>query len=286
VSATGPDDRYLPLYEAKMLHHYDHRWATYDGAETRDVTDAEKADPEFLVLPRYWVTQAEVGTRLRGWDRTWLVGFRDIARNTDERTVISGFFPRTAVGNKLPELMFDADAEHVVAAVAALCSFVQDYSARQKVGGTTLNFFLVNQFAVPAPDAFDAVLGYIVPRVLELSYTAADLAGLAADLGYAGPPFTAEPTRRAIVRSELDALMFRLYGIGRDEVAYIMETFPIVKGRDEERFGEYRTKRLILERYDDLVAAQSAGVPYESPLDSPPGDPRRAQTQVREAVAP
>ena len=56
---------YLPLYEAKMLHHFDHRWATYDGLDTHDLTIAEKADPACTVLPRYWVPTAEVDAP--GW---------------------------------------------------------------------------------------------------------------------------------------------------------------------------------------------------------------------------
>ena len=88
-----------------------------------------------------------------------------------------------------------------------------------------------------------------------------------------GPPFRWDPERRALLRAELDALMFRLYGIERDDVDYIMDTFPIVKRKDEAEFGEYRTKRLILERYDAMVDAEAAGREYETILDPPPADP-------------
>jgi hypothetical protein len=47
----------LPLHEAKMIHHFDHRWATYDGTDIRDTTLAEKQDPNFATLPRYWVAE-------------------------------------------------------------------------------------------------------------------------------------------------------------------------------------------------------------------------------------
>lgn len=119
-------------------------------------------------------------------------------------------------------------------------------------------------------------------RVLELTYTASDLAGFAANLGYDGPPFRWDPDRRALIRAELDAVMFRLYGIEFDDVDYIMETFPIVARHDEERFGKYRTKRLVLERYDALAAADAAGIPYKTPLDPPPGDPRAAHAAATE----
>lgn len=59
--------RYVPLYEAKMIHHYDHRWATYEGEDeeqgTRDVTLEEKQDPNFEPTPRYWVPEDEVDMR-------------------------------------------------------------------------------------------------------------------------------------------------------------------------------------------------------------------------------
>ena len=70
--------------------------------------------------------------------------------------------------------------------------------------------------------------------------------------------------------------MLHLYGIERDDVDYILDTFPIARRNDEQRFGEYRTKRLIMERYDAMAAADATGVAYETPLDPPPGDPRAA----------
>ncbi|MYE94433.1 MAG: N-6 DNA methylase, partial [Gemmatimonadetes bacterium] len=66
------DERYLPLYEAKLFHQYDHRFATFDGASERDIrngnarpmTAVEKADPDLVVIPRYWVPETEVAQRL------------------------------------------------------------------------------------------------------------------------------------------------------------------------------------------------------------------------------
>ncbi|NGO39044.1 hypothetical protein G4L39_06490 [Limisphaera ngatamarikiensis] len=120
------------------------------------------------------------------------------------------------------------------------------------------------------------IADFIRPRVLELTYTAWDLAPFARDLGYDGPPFRYDPERRARLRAELDALFFLLYLGTPDEwereatpelkalfptprraVEYILEQFPIVRRKDEERFGEYRTKRLILEIYDAMVAGGS-----------------------------
>ncbi|MCC7169021.1 MAG: hypothetical protein IT459_01120, partial [Planctomycetes bacterium] len=262
-------EQYLPLYEAKMIHHFDHRWATYEGLDTRDLTDAEKADPACVALPRYWVPKEEVDARLAGrWDREWLIGWRDICRSTDERTVIAGVVPRVGVGHKFP-LMTPADAiepKSLACIVAMLSSFVVDYVARQKIGGTSLTYHYIKQFPVLPPDAFvattlysggDAVREWIAARVIELVDISQDMDQLASDLGYDGPPFEWNEERRFRLRCELDAAFFHLYGIARDDVDYILETFPIVKKNDEKRWGEYRTKRVILEVFDAMARAAS-----------------------------
>jgi len=97
-------------------------------------------------------------------------------------------------------------------------------------------------------------IAFISRRVLELTYTAWDIQAFAQDLGYEGPPFVWEEERRAHLRAQLDALYFHLYGLDREETAYILETFPIVQRKDEQRWGEYRTKRLILQYYDDQAS--------------------------------
>jgi hypothetical protein len=285
----------LPLYEAKMVHQFTHRWATYEGGTTRDVTSEELADPHFVVRPRYWVPAAEVEARLsaKGWDRGWLLGWRDITNTTNERTVIASILPRVAVGNNAP-LMILADSHANLGGQLAAClsSFVLDYVARLKVGGTHLNYFIYKQLPVLPPEVYEqacpwagstpdkasgsSVVNYaawLLPRVLELTYTAWDLQPFARDCGYDGPPFRWDPERRFLLRCELDAAFFHLYGISRDDAAYILDTFPIVRRKDEEKHGEYRTKRVILEVYDALSEAIRTGQAYQTRLATPPADP-------------
>jgi hypothetical protein len=102
---SAPADGLLPLYEAKMMWHFDHRWATYEGGETRDCTEAEKRSPHFVVRPRYWVPRTEVQARLGDWQHKWLVGFRDVTNATNERTAIFSLLPRFGVGNNAPLLL-------------------------------------------------------------------------------------------------------------------------------------------------------------------------------------
>jgi hypothetical protein len=133
----------LPLYEAKMIHHFDHRFGTYEGqteaqssqGKLPELDDAAHANPQRVTFPRYWVAQTEIEARLQGIsDRGWLLGWRDICRATDQRTVIACVIPRIGVGHTLP-LMFPTSDAHTIACLCAnLASFCFDYTARQMSG--------------------------------------------------------------------------------------------------------------------------------------------------------
>ncbi len=142
--------RWVPLFEAKMIHQYDHRWATYedDGQKSRNVTETEKASPDFEPQPRYWVSEEEVERRLsdRGWTRQWLMGWRDITNATNERTVIATVFPRVGVNHKTPIVMSSHSVRLQAALLASWSSMPLDYIARQKLGGTSLRISTSSSF--------------------------------------------------------------------------------------------------------------------------------------------
>jgi hypothetical protein len=99
----------------------------------------------------------------------------------------------------------------------------------------------------------------------------------ARDCGYAGPPFRWDEARRFLLRAELDAAFFHLYGITALDAAYILDTFPIVRRKDEQKYnGEYKTKTVILEIYEAMAEANRTGQPYQTRLNPPPADPRVA----------
>ncbi len=111
---------------------------------------------------------------------------------------------------------------------------------------------------------------------MELTHTAWDIQPFARECGFNGGPFRWDEERRFLLRCELDSAYFHLYAIAHDDVDYIMDTFPIVRRKDEAAYGEYRTKRVILEMYDEMAEAMCNGQPYRTHLDPPPADPRVA----------
>jgi hypothetical protein len=222
--------------------------------------------------------------------RKWLIGYREIARATDARTLVVAFLPYVACGRKIPQLYLQADARLAACVVAVLNSFVVDWIARCKLSSTSISNTFLAQLPIPDPHLFETrfigetLVNWISQRVLELTFTAWDVEALAHDCEYAGEPFRWNEQRRCLLRAELDALCFRVYQISKDEAAYILDTFPIVRRKDEAACGEYRTKRLILDIYDQMAEAERTGVPYQTRLDPPPADPRVAYPPQSEKV--
>ena len=268
---------YLPLYEGKMIHQFDHRWSSLGDGDG----DVDRADPDAYPRPRYWVAESEVASRARG--RTWFLCYRDVTNATNERTAIAAVVPATGIAHNLP--IVDCHMPHIV--LAALNSFVVDFATRTKVGGMHLTIAVLEQLPLDQPERFREeapwyrgipIADWVRDRVLELCYTAMDLAPFASALGFAGPPFLWDEGRRELLRAELDAAFFHLFGLREDDIDFVMESFPILKQREERTVGDFRTKARILETYRAMADAASSGARYETAADPPPADPRAAHS--------
>lgn len=263
-----PREGTIPLYEAKLIHQFDHRWATFienRGDKFRDLTDAEKANLDLEVRPRYWVDQKHVDAKLEPNPPKYLMGWRDITNATNSRTVIAAVIPPWAVGDKFLLFQSSCSVNLQACLLADMNALVHDWCARLKIAGTDLKFHHKRQIPTLPPSAYtQSDLDYIVPRVLELTYTSHSLKGWAEALGYDGEPFTFEPERRAQLRAELDAWYARLYGLTEEELTYILdpaavfgddypsESFRVLKDDELRTYGEFRTARLVLEAFRKL----------------------------------
>ncbi|QXT62883.1 hypothetical protein [Tessaracoccus palaemonis] len=217
--------------------------------------EAEK-DRHEHPLPRYWVAEADSD---RAWGSRKPAGphfaWRGIARTSDVRTAIGTIMPTSLPGGGNFDMVLGAPRGQLASFAAAFSSFVFDFAARQKLSNMHLQFSVVKQLPLPSPSAY-ANVGIPLDRPLAswLELRVDRLNGWIAD-----------PDERARVRAELDALMFHVYGLGRDDVSYVLDTFPIVKRKDEAAFGSYRTKELILAAYDALGEAEASGTSYRAP---------------------
>jgi hypothetical protein len=281
--SNGSD--WVPLLEAKMINSLDHRFASFGGLSQRAhilpaIPASEKTDPTFTTMPWYWVSTDELKPA------SWRLVFRDVTDSrASARSLICAVVPGYGLSNKLPVIESSDPIRVVLPAI--LSSFACDYALRQRLSGNTLNLFILKQLPVPGPAVFRQITDWakceiwewLLPRILELVFTAWDVTGFAAEAGYFGPPFRWDNERRDLLRAEIDAALFQAYGIERDDVDHVMDTFPIVRRKDEAVYGEYRTKHLILERYDALAEAAANGTEYQTVLDPPPADPRVAHPE-------
>ena len=263
------EEMYLPLYQGRMIWHFDHRAnsvrvnpeSTHNPYLSEPVSEAQHADPDFLPQTQYWVPADNVDTALPE-SRGYTLGFRDIARPTDVRTMIASIVPWAGYGNTAP-LLVEADATDSACLAANLNAICVDFVARQKAQGTHLNWYILEQLPVIAPEGYDQRFGDKTARelvhdhVLRLTYTANDMAPFARDLGYDGPPFIWDEEERRHLRARLDALYFHLYGLSREDAGYVLETFPIVRRQDEAAFGSYRTRDLILAYMNAFAAGDT-----------------------------
>ncbi len=311
-------DNYSKLYVSRMIHQYDHRWASFINSRPIDLSDVEKQVPTVLSQPQYWVPLSEVNKRLQEKHVVWLIVFRNTARSTDERTAIFSIIPKSGVGNNAPILLLNE--RHNLPQLlfyASIQTFLFDYVCRNKIGGLALNFFILEQLTVLPPFTYSSTdFEYVIPRVIELTYTAVDLQQFADEiLNEVGlsqwnvffphnkvkelespQPFLWDVERRAILRAELDAYYARLYGLNRKQLRYILdpadltareledildpweevvdpldpagydarraasdfpgETFRVLKDKEIRQYGEYRTRRLVLEAWDRLEGVE------------------------------
>ena len=162
----------MPLYQGRMIHQFDHRAnsvrfnpeSTHNPYLSAEVTEAQHADPGFLPQTQYWVTSRNVEEAMPESSR-YALGFRDIARPTDVRTVIASIVPWAGYGNTVPLLVI-ADTLATVFLTANLNVMCLDFVARQKAQGTHLNWYIVEQLPVIPATAYDRCFGVTTARDL------------------------------------------------------------------------------------------------------------------------
>ena len=291
--ATVDGETYVPLYEGKMIWHYNHHYGTWptEGERPNSINMPsldELSNPDSCIMPWYWVPLAAVKDRLVKYDKDgnvvwkwkhkWLFAFRDIARGVDMRTFIIAPIPDAfGVGNTATLLYAERGCMPGASLYGMMSSLIFDYCSRQKIGGTHASINYVKQFPVLTPDQIPSTMQWqIVKRVAELCYFNHDMDGWAEELWEemseeqraelpqlgAQQPWVYNPERRAILQAELDAIFAHLYGLDTEDLRYILdpedicgkgcinETFRVLKDNELRQYGEYRTKRLVLEAWN------------------------------------
>ena len=223
-----------------------------------------------VVVPGVAVSNKAPLVKLK--DGEWLQPFGGVGRTSDRGMLQTDRIPQSGDDNSAPVTVMSHEDSRSVASALVLGNFNSlplDWAARLSVGGVSMNFFIVRQLPVLPPDAYleEARPGptwaeLVVPRVLELTYTAWDLQSFAEDIGYDGDPFPWDEERRHRLKCELDAIFAHMYQLERADLEWILDapepsaSFPVLKRNELQQFEEYRTQRYVLQAYDQLAQGQ------------------------------
>lgn len=270
---------YLPLFEGKMIHAYDHRansvlpagqnWMRQN--QKSETTDAEHTDPDFVALPRFWIESRDLEGRVLDTKASAWLSFKEVTSSTNTRTMIASFVPECGAVNSMPIIEFQQELGYDMQScmLANLNSFVYDWVARQKVGGLHLNFFIVDQLPMLMPYQYEqecpwtrsqSLKEWISERALKLTCTSTDMIPLAEAAGFDkgdsadGRVNRWKPQERADLLAELDAAYFHLYGIEREDAEYILSTFNIAGKPVEGLPGTRTLAERILDTYDHFAS--------------------------------
>ena len=290
---TVDGETYVPLYEGKMIWHYNHHYGSWptEGERPNSIntqSEDELANPDSCIMPWYWVPLAAVNDRLVKhdkdgnivweWKHKWLFAFRDVTNAMTERTFIIAPIPDAkGVGHTATLLYAERGCMPGASLYGMMSSLIFDYCSRQKIGGTHASINYVKQFPVLTPDQIPSATQWqIQKRVAELCYFNHDMDGWASELWEemneeqraelpqlgAQQPWIYNPEHRAVLQAELDAIFAHLYGLNTEDLRYILdpedvcgkgcinETFRVLKDNEIRQYGEYRTKRLVLEAWN------------------------------------
>lgn len=289
-SYTVAEKKYYPLYEAKMTYFYEYRYANAVPSKTGGMRGSSEytsqdqlEDPYHYTAPRYWVAQEGVDDE---WGNgSWGLAIRRITGAVvNQRTTIAAIIPKCAISDSLHVLeLHRYSGREAVCLLANINSIVFDFIVRQKIGGNNLNKFIIKQLpALPVACYYDETnivanwAVWLYQRVIELVYTSYEMKKVAEELGYLGSPFKWNAERRFYMMREIDAAYAHLYALSRDQLEVVLEHFASLNKLEIAEYGEYRTKRVILEMYDEMKVAIESGNAYQTRLDPPPADERVA----------
>lgn len=264
----------LPLYEGRMIGQFDFSekgWVSGKGrsAVWREIPWEEKRiEPQFLMRREDFI---ESGYGNNGCARA---GFMDVTSATNRRTMISALIPPYPSGNKVPILSTAASA---TALVGALCSTTFDWQLRQRLGGVTLNYFIVEETGLPKPqETVQAIEAFALRLAAAGSPLLAEFRRSTGSQRSARRLWAITPHERLRLRCMLDAIVAALYGLDRDDFAWILKDcdHPAAKLSDKafcrqlDPKGFWRVDKtedpelrhtvLSLAAFDDLQAAIAA----------------------------
>lgn len=261
----GDDQSGLPLYEGRMIGQYDHRAKAYRSGRGRSAVWEELpfGSPTKRVIPQWFVPKHKVPRKVGSRVDQYRIAFCDVTAPTNERSLVAAIVPPGVLcGHSAPTFTFeDRYGWAYLPWLAVANSLTADFLIRKRV---TLHVTLTVLDSLPMPRLMlgDELLDRLATLVLRLTCTGPEMTGFWNQMslyGWCEPvvegfvpdsALTDEP-ERADARAEIDVLVARdLFHLDRSQLEHVISTFPTLERNEIRRHGEFRTRRLIMDRFD------------------------------------
>ena len=280
--ATG-----IPLCEGRMVAQYDHRAKAYIAGRGRAAKWKELpfGSTEKRIKPQWYISRSNVPSKLAPRVVSFRSCFCNVGSPTNERTLIATLIPPNILcGDSVPTILFEPkgfDWFHPFW-IAIANTYAMDFLVRTKVA-LHLTMTVIYSLPFPRPDAGDPRVRRLVPLSLQLICTCPEMVAFWNQMAAEGwvnaateasIPGVVDEEKRLRIRAEIDVIVAHdSFDLTRGEVEYILDTFPTQQRYQEQKYGEFRSRRLILEIYDAMAESMRSGRPYQTLLDPPPGPP-------------
>jgi len=256
IRIDSEGNKRLPIYESKFIWIYDYRYAGFENCSLINIKKGntkrlENKNIDSHIEPRYWIKEQHMFYKTEHWQwkKKWFLAVRQHTHSKNRRTCIATIIPNYPSVYTL-NLILNISAIEAIFLVSNLNSFTLDFVARQKISGSSLKQYVLEQLPIVDFDSWIKYNDIIIPKCIELIYTSPQLKDFALELGINREPYEWDESRRSDCMAELDAIYALLYKINKEELEYILDSFPIIRERDIEKFGFYKTKDLILSYFD------------------------------------
>ena len=287
----------FPVYEGRMVDQYDYRAKAYRSGRGRsavwELFDFE--DQSKGIVPQWYVPSKRLPEKLNDRVFRYRIGFCDVTSPRNGRSLVAALIPPGVVcGHKVPTFTYgEYDEWAYLPWLAVANSFVMDYLIRKKVS-LTVSFTVLDSMPFPRPLPDYPTVSQLAPLVLRLICTGPEMTeywNRMSEYGWCErvtgdtPPGIMNADVREAVRAEIDAIVaHEVFGLARDELGRILDSFPVLERRERRAYGEYRTKRLVLERYDAIVRPMPQKEQHDRHSDSAVARSSRTQPDSVESA--
>ncbi|WP_448604376.1 Eco57I restriction-modification methylase domain-containing protein [Thermoleptolyngbya sp.] len=228
IALTEVEDIALPLYQGVMIHQFDFSrkgWISGTGLRAiwEDIDFENKYwKPQYLIRHQSWLDSSKYSGGLK-------IGYREVARSTDERSLIGSVLPSIPCGHKVPILELEANKTLDILSLAAVVnSFIFDGLLRNRLGATSISVFLLQEAPIPALHKFSEKIPVLVARLnlLHPRFAQDWLSLTEINSGACTRVWRSlwaiTPYERLRLRCILDAVVAELYGLDLQDFAWIL----------------------------------------------------------------